>query len=193
MLPGSGGFTPEPHKGTYLTPDNLNGFPRQADYERGGIALNDTSEGLDYQNWRVSWDRKTGGVRLANDIGFDQEMFVVNQITQLVLSFDLNMNPYFAYTEAGVTWLRWRNAAGVYSKMLIPSATQPRLTLDDKREENAINADVLLFYLKDKKICMRVQREGFLTEHVMVNDVAGTRLGRVGFTDVRRIQLELLP
>lgn len=193
MLPVDGKFSSAPAPASYYVPDNLSGYTRQVDYERGGIALHDASRGLMYQNWKAAYDRTAREVTLSNESGFSQVMFSAVGLTQLALAFNLAMNPYFAYTQRGVTWLHWRNANNEDVKMVIPSATQPRLSLDDKRPENAANADVLLFYLKGSQICMRVQREGFLTEHIMANDVLGTRLGRVGMTTGMRLQVELLP
>jgi len=193
MLP-EGRFSIQPARAAYLAPDNIQGYSRRLDYERGGKAIGDASTGLDEQNWRVYYDRLTYAVHLADETGFDQIMFRSIGLTQLALAFDFNMRPLIAYTENGVTWLRQFNTSGEQtSKLLIPSARQPRLCLDDKRVEFSASADVLLFYLRADNICMRMQREGFLTEHVMATDVVGTRLGRVGMTTGWRVQLELLP
>lgn len=193
MLPGEGRFSADPRRATYLEPDNLNGFGRLVDYERGGFGLNDTSRGLDFQNWRVSWDSVSKDVNLTNDLGFARAMFKAPELTAIALSFDVNMTPYFAYTAAGFTWLRWLRSDGGYETMAIPGAQEPRLTLDDKRPEHNLTADVLMFYLRAGNLCMRVQREGFLVENIMATDVIGTRLGRVGMTDALRLQVELLP
>lgn len=181
-------------RAAYIRPDNIQGYSRRLDYERAGLAIGDASTGLDVQNWRVYYVPADYTVHLADESGFDQVMFTSIGLTQLALAFDFNMRPVIAYTEAGLTWLRQFNTSGVQTaKLLIPSASQPRLTLDDKRQEFAADSDILLFYLKGDSICMRVQREGFLTERVMATDVVGTRLGRVGMTTGWRVQLELLP
>lgn len=193
MLPGDGLFSTTPARAAYVAPDNLSGFTRQADYERGGIALFDLSRGLTYQNWRAVWDQLSRQVTLSNESGFSRVMFSANGLSQLSLAFSVAMNPYFAYTEKGVTWLRWFDSTFAEEKILIPSATQPRLALDDKRPWNIINADVVLFYLKGNQLCKRYQRERFGVEHVMVNGVEGTRLGRVGMTRGLRVQVEVLP
>lgn len=192
MLPDSR-LSVSGQRASYLSPDNLQGYTRRLDYERGGAAIGDASTGLDYQNWRVYYDSTSFDVRLADESGFDQSMFKSVGLTQVALAFDFNMRPVIAYTEAGLTWLRRFNTAGDQTeKLLIPSATQPRLCLDDKRQEFAADADILLFYLKGDSICMRVQREDFLTEHVLATEVVGTRLGRVGMTTGWRVQVELL-
>lgn len=193
MIPG-GRLTRSALRNAYLSPDNRQGYSQRLDYERGGRAVGDASTGMDVQNWRAYYVRADFSVHLADESGFDQVMFTSIGLTQLALSFDFNMRPVIAYTESGVTWLRQFNTAGEQtSKLLIPAASQPRLCLDDKRVEFAAEADILLFYLRAGNICMRVQREGFLTEHIMAADVVGTRLGRVGMTTGWRVQLELLP
>lgn len=193
MLPDDGAFSSVGVPGVYYTPDNLSGYVRQTDYERGGVALFDASKGLLVQNWRAQWNRVTREVTLSNESGFSRVMFSSIGLTQLSLSFNIAMNPYFAYTERGVTWLRWFDSTFSEEKMLIPAASQPRLTLDDKRPESVIDADVVLFYLKGNQLCKRYQRERFETEHIMANDVDGTRLGRVGMTTGNRVQVEVLP
>lgn len=193
MFPDDGKLSTDPHRAAYLSPDNLDGFKRRVDYERGGLGLHETSRGLLFQNWRVAWDAITKEVRLTNEYGFDQVMFSALNVTQLSLSFDQSMTPYFAYTESGSTWLRWLLASGETRKMLIPGATQPRLTMDDKRPESTSLADVALIYLRGTSLCKRIQRESFLTEEVLAVDVIGTRLGRVGMTKNNRVQIELLP
>lgn len=193
MLPGDGNFSSTASRAPYYEPDNLSGFTRQVDYERGGVALHDLSRGLLYQNWKLAYDRVSKEVVLTNESGFRWVMFTSLGLTQLAIAFDLSMTPYVAYTEKGATWMRWVMADGSHEKMVIPGATQPRLTLDDRRLGNEGDADVLLFYLKGTQICMRVQREGFLDEHIMANDVDGTRLGRVGMTTGMRVQVEVLP
>jgi len=193
MIP-EGRFSSPAPRSAYLAPDNVQGYTRRLDYERGGLAIGDPSAGLNVQDWRVYYVDADYSVHLANESGFDQIMFTSIGLSQLALAFDFNMRPVIAYTEQGVTWLRQFNTAGTQTaKLLIPSAAQPRLCLDDKRVELSANADILLFYLRGDSICMRVQREAFLTEHVMATDVVGTRLGRVGMTTGWRVQLELLP
>lgn len=193
MFPDDRKLSTSPHRAPYLSPDNLDGFRRRVDYERAGLALHDTSKGLLYQTWRVAWDAITKNVILTNESGFEQVMFTAINVTQLSVTFDRSMTPYFAYTESGSTWLRWSLPSGVTEKMLIPGATQPRLTFDDKREESAIISDVTLVYLRGTSLCKRIQRERFLTEEVLAVDVIGTRLGRVGMTTGNRVQIELLP
>lgn len=192
MLP-DGRFSTTGVRGTYLSPDNLQGYTRRVDYERAGKAIGDPSRGLNYQNWRAYYVTSERAVRLSNDEGFDQVMFSSIGLTELTLSFDFNMRPVIAYTENGFTWLRHFVSDTTATKLLIPSAVQPRLCLDDKRQDNAANADVCLFYLNGPNICVRYQREGWGVERILARDVKGTRLGRVGMTTGWRVQLELLP
>ncbi|MDX0622899.1 hypothetical protein GOD54_23655 [Sinorhizobium medicae] len=187
-------FSSAPAKAGYLPPDTLSGFIRQTDYELGGIAVNDPSRGLQYQTWRCYYDKADQMVHLANEVGLDVALFKSVGLTQLALSFDFNMRPVVAYTESGVTWLRlFGSSLETLTKLLIPSATQPRLTLDDKRQQFSDRADILFFYIKGSTICMRIQRESFLTERIVATDITGTRLGRCGMTTGNRVQLELLP
>lgn len=193
MLPDDGRFSTTAHGATYYAPDNLSGFTRQVDYERGGVALHDASRGLRYQNWKLAYDHVSKEVVLTNESGFLQVMFTSIGLTQLAIAFDLSMTPYIAYTEKGVTWLRWVMSNGTHVKMVVPGATQPRLTLDDRRPGNEVNSDVVLFYLKGNQLCKRYLRDRFEDEYIMADGVDGTRLGRVGMTTGNRVQVEVLP
>ena len=193
MLPGDGKLILYERISPFIEPDNLFGFPALVDYERGGVALYDLSSGMNVQNWRSFWDRDTGFVTLESDSGEYREVFRLQNPTQLVFCFDLSMTPYFAYTETGETWIVSFRKDGETTRVLIPGATQPRLTLDRRRVQDAAEADVTLFYLKGGDLKVRYQRERFATGHVKVPDVGGTRLGRAGISTGRRLQIEVLP
>ncbi len=193
MLPGIQ-FSTESQPAAFLYPANLRGYAARVAYSIGGVALGDISKGIRHQLWRVYYVPETLEVRLTNESGFDQAMFKAYKVTELSLAFDFSMRAQIAYTENGQTWLRQFNLAGDESiKRAIPNATFPRLTLDDKRQEQAGTADVLLFYLRAGNICCRIQRESFLTEHILAREVEDTRLGRVGMTTGWRVQVEALP
>lgn len=133
------------------------------DYEMGGVALNNPSQGLWVQLWRV---RVAGSVvYLGPDGGTEQQMFVRPGITEVALAFDQNMQPAIAFVQAGTAWLWWYDSAVpgmVFTQF--PGIINPRLTLDDKRPGQIGNSDVILAYLRDGSLYIRQQRDRYQVE-----------------------------
>ena len=161
------------------------------DYELGGIALQDGSEGIDVQLWTVEV--------IGNDVWLSAETvapfiyFSRPNISEVALAFDQNMVPYVAFVQDGVAWLYWFDtavSAMVFSSF--PGMVTPRLVNDEKRMVEANNSDVILAYVSGNNLCFRAQRERFQTEHVLKESVGGT-LVAVGMNSGRRLQFRVRP
>ncbi len=162
------------------------------DYERGGVALLDASEGLLGYTWRCF----TAGsdVLVQRDGQAPIVLFQATDITELSFTFDQNMHYCIAYIQQGVMRMRWFDSAvNGFVVSDFGAAINPRLTLDDKRSEAAQTSDIILAYLKDTRLCYRQQRDRFLIEYTLRGGLfPGTRLGNVGMTKALRLQFELL-
>lgn len=148
-------------------------FPVQKhiDYELGPIAIQDASRGVDYQMWRT---------RMQNDYVYlsapnVQEFVLLDlpEITEISFTFDQNANVIFAYVQDGIAKLYWFDASvGDYVTTVFGAdVLTPRITLDDKRLTQRSVSDVLLFYQRDSKLMMRMQRERFSIEHALASGV----------------------
>ena len=92
--------------GYYLTPDNRDPNPHM-DFEYGGVALFDPSQGLLNRIWyaRIFID----GVKELNQILIgaegvpEVEFFSGENFTEVSLAFDQNMNPFLAFTADGIS------------------------------------------------------------------------------------------
>ncbi len=167
------------------------------DYEDGGIAIQDPSEGLLYQVWRA---RIVNNPSTGNDeiyIGaeeVEETLFLAaTSITEVSLAFDRNMNLNVAYVQGGDAKLYWYDSAlpGYTTTDYGTTITTPRITHDDKRPLQTNQSDVILGYLKDGDLCYRQQRDRYDTEYVLQEDVESTGLIKLGLNKSLRLQFLL--
>lgn len=140
------------------------------DYEFGGIALNDGSQGLNVQLWelRVVNDKTRVQVAAPNTPWttlFDR----TNPIQEAALAFDNNMNPFVVFTEeGGAAFYYWFDTADLTQKItaLPDGCVTPRCCIDDKRTTQTSISDVVLAYLRGGSLYVRYQRERYTVEHL---------------------------
>lgn len=159
------------------------------DYEDGGIALDDPSEGNQYQVWR--------GRLVGDDIILDAPeveptiIYSASNITEISFTFDHNMRPAVTYVQAGVVKLRWYDTSiPAYNILGFSGAITPKIVMDDKRETQTSNKDMLLVYLQEGKLCYRQQRDRFLIEYVLAEGPY-ERLLKIGMNTRLRMQFIL--
>lgn len=178
--------------GLYLSPDEQVVKP-YIDFERAGVAQLDTSQGLLVKNWRL-WLEDGRKVMLQPDGGAATMLFEDSGLTEVSFTFDQNMRWSAAYLRFGVLTLRWYDS--LVSNHVVSSfgpGRCPRLTLDDKRNENLGNSDVVFAYIKGDDLCYRQQRDRYLVERVLKADLyPGTRLRGIGMNKNLRLQFELV-
>ena len=166
------------------------------DYELGGIALNDPSQGLMVQNWRARYvppDIKVG------PFPYSAESTVISPsgvVTELSLAFDQNMHANVAYVMNGTAYLYYYDSVDEDHRTieLADGAESPFLCLDDKRPfSTTTNAnDVLALYIVGNKLRYRQQRERFGVERELYTLPSGQfRVKRFGMHQALRVQIEL--
>lgn len=174
-----------------LSPDSLESDPLVS-LERGGIAINDATQGLDYQDWRCYIE---GGVVKVTPVpgGTVTSVFTpTGVITSLSLAFDTNMAVTIAYVEDGLVKLRWFNTTlpGIQTDT-IAGATGCKCGTDEKRRDLEGLSDVIFAYLRAGNLYYRQQRDRYLVEY-LVGAVPGSfKLRRVGKNVGNRFQFEL--
>lgn len=179
--------------GLYHEPDNFITTPL-VDWERGGVALLDMSQGMLYQNWRC-WLRNGIEVALQAD-NMEEPIVLFSQpgITALAFCFDQNMHWAVAYVQDELMRLRWFDSAiQAYTTSVFPDALYPKMTLDDKRPTQLAGSDMILAYIRNGKLCYRQQRDRFGVEIVM-RDVLyqGARIKSIGKNKGMRLQFEMI-
>ena len=116
-----------------LFPDNVSRTERKVDYERGGIELNNPSQGNNFQNWRLRIDENKVLVSPEPYETIETLLFTAVGITEASLAFDQNMAPAVAYIQAGQAKLWWYDSSvpGRVTTTLAAGITSVYLTLDD--------------------------------------------------------------
>lgn len=180
-------------RGEYIEPDS-----KQAgmlfDYEMGGIAVQDPSQGLEYQLW-YCWYTRNNQIRVRPASGAGDGILIATEpgVRRLSFSFDRNMQPAVAWELADRVRFRWFDSTvpGFTTTEYLGART-PRVYHDDKRAISVATSDVLLAYLLDDKLVVREQRDRYLVEYIMRTGLSDTlRLNRMGMTRQNRIQFEL--
>lgn len=168
------------------------------DWELAGVALNDPSEGLMVKLWKLTVEPNT-------DTGFQDVvvsapgvaptvLFSGNGITEAALSFDQNMNPFVAYLQSGVPKIYWYDPTiPAMTHTTLPAGCYDlRCTLDDKRQFNVGESDVVLGYVRAGNLCVRYQRERYAVENVLRTSIgSNARLVSMAMNNGARLQFRL--
>lgn len=180
----NGVLNPTTSPADWLDPDGIVPGSLLVSYERGGIALNDASQGLLVQNWRA---RYVGSDVLIGADPYSSETTLITElgITELSLAFDQNMQPTLAYMVGSVCKLRWFDPTlpGFVTTTMAANVRSPFLAMDDKRSAATQLArnDIIFLYMRLNFLCMRVQRDAYDTEYILRtfpgNDVTIVRSG----------------
>lgn len=169
------------------------------DYMDGGVALNDTSQGLNYQIWKAEIHHDAGGDEIVLSATAVKPFTIITgtagkTITEVSLAFNQNMSPVIAFVEDGLAKLYWYDT--LISDMTITDFAgmyNPRVALDDIRPTQSAICDVIFAYLKtaDKKLYYRQQRDRFQTERKL-HDREWDALLRIGMGKHYRFQFQVV-
>lgn len=180
--------------GILLTPDNMPKRPT-IDYEMGGVGLQDPSRGLLFQQWRAWYERDDMAVYVEAPNTPPTKIFEQEGLVWLSFCFDQNMRWSAVYTlQDGESYLRWYDSlAGDYSiTPLDDGVITPFLTLDDKREIMLGSSDIVLAYIQNLTVYLRVQRERFQVPHVWQEEIPKDWVIRnFGMSNKLRLQMEI--
>jgi len=157
---------------------------RLIDYELGGRAIQDPSEGLEVKVWTAEADEQTGSIMLSAPGVTPVEVLVVPGVQEISLAFDQNMQPALAYVTADGAFLYWFDATlpGFTTLALPAGSRSPRISLDDKRATQTAISDIVLAYIRGDKLYARAQRDRFSIEYELAEiPLAEYReLGQIG-------------
>ena len=193
-FPVSGGLKDGPG-GAFLAPDDLTRPYFLTDYEMGGIALQDPSEGLLYQQW-MCFKAANGDITLQPlTVGGPTIFGNYPEARELSFSFDQNMNAVVAWMAGDVLYYRWYDPDISGYTVSEFSGRGPFVTLDDKRDlatQLALN-DIMVYYFRGNELFYRLQRDRYDTEYLALT-FAGPRvwIRRCGMGRNTRLQLEFL-
>jgi len=188
MMPDNS-LSTEPVVTDYLYPDNLvNSADR--DYEMGGIAIEDASQGLLYQPWTF-WSTDGGPIYCGPLSGGSEMLIDVSGVTSVSGTFDRNMRPAVAYAIGDTGYLWWFDATvNEMTTTTFPGISEIRVTHDDKRPTADFRSDVLVAYTRDGNLYYRQQRDRYTIERLLAENLVG-QLRNMGMTTALRIQFDI--
>lgn len=177
--------------GLFLMPDDRVTTPL-SDYEWGGVALTDASQGLMLKVWRCWLDRYD--INLQVEGGPVMTIFQEIDVTEIALCFDQNMRWSVAYIQGGILKLRWFDSVlGQYVVSVFTEARTPKMALDDKRQTHLDTSDMVLAYMRGSTLYYRQQRDRFMVERVLRDNLyPNTKLKNIGMGNKLRMQFELV-
>lgn len=178
----------------FQSPDDVEPENMLIDYELGGVALNNTAQGLKYQTWICRADGKTGDVSLESATMPSTVIFNAPGITEISLAFDQNMRPFFAFVQNGQAKYRWYDTVLGANRItdLGISDRNPRCSLDDKRPWQTAQGDndIILAYMREDSLYYRQQRDRYENEYLLKSGLSA-KLLRVGMNKGYRLQFLL--
>jgi len=170
-------------------------FPDYIDYADGGVGIQDPSLGLDYQVWtaEIVEDIIEDRIMLSAPTFPPQAIYTGDDITEVSLAFDQNMNVCVAFVEAGMAKLLWYDTTvnQLVVTELGAGVSHPRVALDDSREFNRANSDVILAYIKDGALYYRQQRDRYQIER-QLSSGPWIALVRIGMGSALRFQFQVV-
>lgn len=182
--------TPQPSEWLYPHPAD---YRPHIDYCMGGIEIGDTSQGLDVQMWQLSYSPTTGDLKIGKAGENGEVIKNIVDVKKISLAFDLNMRPYYVLEfddKCELTYYDTVSNSEITQEF--KNMTSPYLTLDDRRQQNSHNADVILSYINGDKLCIRNQRDRYAVEHELTTlDNNQYTIERVGMAKNMRVQFHL--
>lgn len=184
-------------KSRFLSPDSMVTPTLLEDYETGGIALQDPSQGLLVQTWYGYWDSQDSTAYLVPGVdGTPIQIFTEPNVFEFSFTFDQNMRWVAVYFLVdGTCKLRWYDSqAQGYVVTVFTGLTAIKLCLDDKRrvQTNLGSSDVIFTYVTNNTLCFRQQRDRFTIEYPLQPDLPDNlRIANFGMAMNLRLQWRL--
>lgn len=204
MMPDGNQLSSQLVYAALVPPDDIIPDTQMVAYQEGGIALNDTSQGLQVQLWTLV-AIPTGGILDPVDLIISAEtvppqtLLSIVGVTSVSLAFDQNMQPVIAYVANGRAKLYWFDATipGFTTIDFGLQVTYPRVVLDDKQEffVEAGDSSIILGYINNDNLCIRDQQDRFTIEYVLADDLStqifSPQLWKIQMNEENRLQFML--
>jgi hypothetical protein len=159
----------------------------------GPIELNDSKGKLNSRYWLVI--QLNGQVQIqGSNSEWTDPTILFNEplaIREISLSFDQLGRPLVFYrTEANQLKIYWYDPVIEQNTIAtIGEGTSPLAVFDFPQDTNQSFSDILLFYIRDGDIYMRIQRERFSVEYLCPNEGLAHYLIDGGLTTGNRLQV----
>jgi hypothetical protein len=169
------------------------------DFEEGGIALNDGSQGMQVQMWYLSYDDDAESLTYGDFTVHAEEtlqtevVLNVPGVTKCSLAFNQNMDVFIAYETRGCeAKYYWYDpfSASYQTGTLPANSRHVACCYDDHRPTQTGSADIILGYIRSGTLYYRQLRDRFETEYPMGSVGAGI-LHKVGMTKNNRLLFDV--
>lgn len=182
----------------FLPPEG-NVFRALTSYEIGPTAIEDTTMGLIFQDWTLTWDVGTGDfIATPADVGIPVVVHNVADVVTCNFTFDQAGRIIIAYTTSISSYLWWYDTVlgQTTTKDLGVTSLTPTILLDDKRDTQNVVNDMLLWYTEDEgggtyELFMLRQRDRFLTVYSMLTGLQYGFIHNTGMSNGLRVQMIL--
>jgi hypothetical protein len=163
------------------------------DFELGGVALNDASQGSEVQAWALTY-ADPDIIVTPETIGDPSTVIQVAGCTEISLAFDQNMQPLIAYVVGGQAKFYWFDSLleDFTTSDLEANALSPRCGLDDKRFLQTGTSDVILAYILDTKLVYRQQRDRYGIVRELYGGLDNETLYTVGMNTGNQFQFSYI-
>ncbi|UFK09603.1 hypothetical protein [Xanthomonas phage DES1] len=161
------------------------------DYERGGVALRDPSQGLSVKDWKVYIDGNA--IYITDSINPAIQAFAMEGVTEVCLAFDANMNPFVGFVVDGVAMIWWYDSSipeQIFS-IIGEGVSNVRSSLDDNRSIASSYRDIILAYNRNGNLYIRKQRDRYEIEYLQAENTP--KLDAVGMNSGFRFQFRYQP
>jgi len=166
---------------------------------RGALGLQDSTYGLEFQEWLGVATRTTRSeteIKITPSKDGEEINITIPEspIDQFSFAFDQNMLLVVAYVACGQAKFRWYDTdnSQYVLEELDPSITSIVCAIDDNRQFNIVNSDIILAYIKGGDLCMRVQRDRYVVEYTLTTGLVSKKLTNIGMSDQLRFQFEMV-
>lgn len=139
-----------PVNAEYIDPEGRRRLGYITDWEGGPRGIADTSGGMNFQAWELEYD--------GNNLILKPELEGSNVIartgivgaTQVSFAFDQNAQPSFVWIIDGIAYFNWYDSVATeYVTDILNDTISAVLSLDDKRDSQIENNDLILWYTKE--------------------------------------------
>lgn len=181
-------FTTEPIISDFQAPYNL---PYQPLYQvvLGGVAIGNPSEGRQVKLWAVSYN---GTLIEVGPVGDSIEFTLpAADVETVSLAFDNNMGIILNWklSTGGANLYYFDTISGMYITRFFSNITSCRVSVDDARNFNTSQSDVLFLYTLNDNLYWRQQRDRYDIEYLVAPTTKKIRKAAMNVENRFQIQL----
>lgn len=182
-------FSQSPIAGDFKAPFNRP-FHSTYCFLPGGKNIGDPSEGRNSKVW-ICEIKSTGlWLRREDDASIEVQINSETTPTMVSAAFDANMNPVVAWQIGSTSYIRY--FSGVSSSYVVvtrENTTSCKVVVDDVREQNIVDSDIIFAFTTGTDLRYTMQREVYVTERVA--GLTTKKIRRAGMSELNRLQFEL--